>query len=74
MPGAMSSSIARNDTCVPARYTTELLSLDPLIIYINDFLTLPEIEAILALGYARSYLFLGLEDFIERVADGFYPT
>jgi hypothetical protein len=59
MPQVTSSSMAPNDTCFSARYTTELLSLDPLIVYINDFLTLPEIEALLALGYARSCCFLG---------------
>jgi hypothetical protein len=38
------------ESCRSATYTTELLSLDPLILYINNFLTEQEIEELLALG------------------------
>lgn len=36
-------------TCHSTSYTTELISLDPLIIYINDFLPAEEITELLAL-------------------------
>ncbi|KAF2460531.1 hypothetical protein BDY21DRAFT_335691 [Lineolata rhizophorae] len=32
-------------------YTTEIVSLDPLVIYINDFLNVQEIRGILDAGY-----------------------
>lgn len=37
-------------TCQPHRYTTEIISLDPLLIYIHDFLAPGEIPALLEAG------------------------
>ncbi|KAI0006439.1 hypothetical protein F4779DRAFT_632998 [Xylariaceae sp. FL0662B] len=37
-------------TCVPHSYTTEIISLDPLLIYIHAFVTAPETAALLAAG------------------------
>ncbi|KAH9897514.1 hypothetical protein F4778DRAFT_783090 [Xylariomycetidae sp. FL2044] len=36
--------------CRPQPYTTELVSVDPLIIYIHDFISDPEIDSLLASG------------------------
>ncbi|KAH8811107.1 hypothetical protein F5884DRAFT_265988 [Xylogone sp. PMI_703] len=38
------------NVCGPLQYTTELLSMDPLIIYINNFLSPEEIDGLLKLG------------------------
>lgn len=36
--------------CTPQAYTTRIVSMDPLVIYIHDFLTRPEITALLETG------------------------
>ncbi|OTB04626.1 hypothetical protein M426DRAFT_320740 [Hypoxylon sp. CI-4A] len=40
-------------TCVPHTYKTEIVSLDPLLIYIDSFLSPTEIEALLEAGEPR---------------------
>jgi len=40
-----------NYKCKPHAYTTEIVSLDPLLIYINDFLSSEEANLLVALGY-----------------------
>lgn len=42
-------------TCVPHDYSIELLSIDPLVIYINNFLRDEEIEHLLELGFVFPY-------------------
>src|SRR6266511_4133610 len=37
--------------CSSQKYTTEILSLDPLVVYIRDFVSKEEIEELLELGY-----------------------
>ncbi|KAK7744407.1 hypothetical protein SLS62_010197 [Diatrype stigma] len=50
-PPSPSSSPATNFTCDPQHgYTTEIVSLDPLLIYIRDFLSAAETAALLAAG------------------------
>lgn len=47
-----STTVVLDDTsvCRPHSYTTEIVSLDPLLIYIHEFLTDGEIAALLAAG------------------------
>jgi hypothetical protein len=42
-----SSALTTSYVCSPHQYTIELLSFDPLIIYINDFLKEDEVDYIL---------------------------
>jgi hypothetical protein len=45
------SSLQAEFSCSAHSYTTEILSLDPLMIYINDFLTPSEMQSLVELGY-----------------------
>ncbi|XXG97891.1 hypothetical protein Hte_004206 [Hypoxylon texense] len=45
-----STSSSSSFTCLPHTYTTEIVSLDPLLIYIDSFLSPAEIAALLAAG------------------------
>ena len=38
--------------CADHQYTTEIISLDPLLIYINNFTSAREAEELIKLGYA----------------------
>jgi len=49
MPGQGKSPIAAIETT--SSYTTEILSLSPLMIYINNFISIAETEYLLNLGY-----------------------
>lgn len=44
------NSKAEESLCGPVEYTTELLNMDPLIIYINNFLSPKEVEGLLKAG------------------------
>ncbi|KAI2777214.1 hypothetical protein F4815DRAFT_482314 [Daldinia loculata] len=44
--------VASSFSCLPHHYTTEIISLDPLIIYIDSFLAPTEIKALLEAGHS----------------------
>jgi hypothetical protein len=50
-PKALVATQPNSTTTSAGTYTTELLSLNPLIIYINNFLSQDEVEDLLALRY-----------------------
>jgi hypothetical protein len=42
--------------CEKHQYTTEIISLDPLLIYINNFTSAQEAEGLINIGYASTSL------------------
>jgi len=49
---------AETYTCEPHRYTIELLSIDPLVFYIDGFLRDVEIEHLLSLSYVYPLVYI----------------
>ncbi|KAF3808191.1 hypothetical protein GCG54_00006807 [Colletotrichum gloeosporioides] len=59
-PAPNSSTPAEPFQCLPQNYTTQLVSLDPLVIYIHNFLSASDIPALLAAGepaFKPSYVY-----------------
>ncbi|KAK1754381.1 hypothetical protein QBC47DRAFT_447322 [Echria macrotheca] len=50
LPFFFPATSPQNETCPPHRYTTQIISLDPPLIYIHPFVSPAEAEALIALG------------------------
>jgi prolyl 4-hydroxylase len=51
--------------CSDHQYTTEIISLDPLLIYINNFTSAREAAELIRIGYVYAFLFHRLHSFCK---------